>query len=71
MSSKSTPIKTVGKRKDVPLTPTNATTGSTESAASQSPYSPNKVRKPAPIELQILFYNSVAIAVVAAHAYPL
>ena len=71
MSSKSTPIKTVGKRKDVPLTPTNATTGSTGSAASQSPYSPNKVRKPAPIELQILFHNLVAIAVVAAHAFPL
>ena len=71
MNSKSTPNKTVGKRKDVPLTPTNTTTGSTGSAASQSPYSPNKVRKPAPIELQTLFYNAFAIAVVAAHAYPL
>jgi hypothetical protein len=67
MSSKSTPIKTVGKRKDVPLTPTN-TTGSPGSAAS---HSPTKVRKQAPIDLQIFFYNLVAIAVVAGHAYPL
>ena len=71
MSSKSTPNKTVGKRKDVPLTPTNTTTGSTGSAASQSPYSPNKARRLAPVELTVFYHNLVAIAVVAAHAYSL
>ena len=66
MNSKTTtPIKTVGKRKDAPHTPISNT--SAESTA--SPYSPNKSRKQAPIGLTIFYYNLVAIAVVASHAF--
>ena len=67
MSSKTTttPIKTVGKRKDVPQTPTSNSSAETTA----SPYSPNKSRKQAPIGLTIFYHNLVAIAVVASHAF--
>jgi hypothetical protein len=73
MNTKSTPIKVTGKR-NAPHTPTqttNDTASASASAAPASPFSSSKVRKQQPIELQVLFFNAVAIAVVAAHAFPM
>ena len=69
MNSKSTPIKVSGKR-SAPHTPTQST-NDTAAATPASPFSPSKVRKQQPIELQVLFFNAIAIAVVAAHAFPM
>lgn len=69
MNSKSTPIKVTGKR-NAPLTPTQSTNSNT-SATPATPSSPNKVRKQQPIELSVLIFNSIAIAVVAYHAFPM
>jgi|APCry1669189034_1035192.scaffolds.fasta_scaffold493215_1 hypothetical protein len=71
MNTKSTPIKVTGKR-NAPHTPTQTTNDTASASASPaSPFSSSKVRKQQPIELQVLFFNAVAIAVVAAHAFPM
>jgi hypothetical protein len=66
MSSKDSPIKSGRKRSQdqtsIPSTPT--------STAIASPSSQNKQRKPTPSELTILFYNSVAVVIMAVNAYP-
>jgi hypothetical protein len=69
MNSKSTPIKVTGKR-SAPLTPTQSTNSAT-SASPVTPSSPNKVRKQQPMEITVLVFNAIAIAVMVSHAFPM
>jgi hypothetical protein len=69
MNSKSTPTKVTGKR-SAPLTPSQSTNYNT-SASPVTPSSPNKVRKQQPMEITVLVFNAIAIAVMVSHAFPM
>ena len=68
MNPNQTPLKPGRKRSQdqtqVPSTPTSTAT------ASASPSSPNKQRKQTPSELTVLYFNAVAVVIMAVNAYP-
>ena len=69
MNPNQTPLKPGRKRSQdqiqVPSTPTSTATAS----ASASPSSPNKQRKQTPSELTVLYFNAVAVVIMAVNAY--
>jgi len=65
MSSNQTPSK-AGRKRSQDQTQTPSTPNSTTTA---SPFSPSKQRKPTPSELHVLYYNAVAVVIMAVNAY--
>lgn len=76
MNPNHTPLKPGRKRSQdqtqTPSTPTSTETATASASASpsRSPCSPNKQRKQTPSELTVLYFNAVAVVIMAVNAYP-
>lgn len=74
MNPNHTPLKPGRKRSQdqtqTPSTPTSTETATASASASPSPCSPNKQRKQTPSELTVLYFNAVAVVIMAVNAYP-